>query len=52
MAIAAQHELIGDGPKALLPKCDSLPVDAPKCIHVFDSDILTSYTSNTAQVIN
>lgn len=42
MAIAAQHDLIGDGPKALLPNCDSLAVDAPKCIHVFNINMSNS----------
>lgn len=52
MDIAAQHELIGDGPKALLPKCDLLADDAPKCIHVFDVDTPNLFPSNTILVKN
>uniref|UniRef100_A0AC35TWX3 Receptor protein-tyrosine kinase n=1 Tax=Rhabditophanes sp. KR3021 TaxID=114890 RepID=A0AC35TWX3_9BILA len=31
LTLAAAHELVGDGPKAMLPKCDSLPPDTSNC---------------------
>ncbi|TMS35575.1 hypothetical protein L596_002951 [Steinernema carpocapsae] len=34
MALASQHDLVGDDAKALFPKCDSLSLNAPKCIPV------------------
>ncbi|KAK0395875.1 hypothetical protein QR680_001470 [Steinernema hermaphroditum] len=34
MALASQHDLVGDDAKALLPKCDSLSLNAPKCIPI------------------
>ncbi|CAJ0958672.1 unnamed protein product, partial [Mesorhabditis belari] len=43
-AMAAQHELVGDGPKALLPSCASLPLSTQtsNCISVIDSPKMTS----------
>ncbi|CAD5214713.1 unnamed protein product [Bursaphelenchus xylophilus] len=35
-AMAAQHELIGDGPKSLLPRCDTISPDASHCIRVLN----------------
>lgn len=43
LAIAAQNELVGDGPKALMPYCSTLSIDAPKCIPVFESRITVKY---------
>ncbi|KJH50878.1 kringle domain protein [Dictyocaulus viviparus] len=37
LALAAQHELVGDGPKALFPKCSSLSSSTNSCINVLDS---------------
>ncbi|KAI6191673.1 BMA-CAM-1, isoform c [Aphelenchoides bicaudatus] len=34
MAMAAQHELVGDGPKSLLPQCETLSPSAQQCIRV------------------
>uniref|UniRef100_A0A8R1U4G6 receptor protein-tyrosine kinase n=2 Tax=Onchocerca volvulus TaxID=6282 RepID=A0A8R1U4G6_ONCVO len=39
LALAAEHDLVGDDPKALLPKCQSLNPKAEQCIpiiNVFD----------------
>ncbi|CAD5210914.1 unnamed protein product [Bursaphelenchus okinawaensis] len=33
-AMAAQHELVGDGEKSLLPRCDTISPDASHCIRV------------------
>ncbi|CAK5097610.1 unnamed protein product [Meloidogyne enterolobii] len=35
-SMASHHELIGDGPKALLPNCESLPLSAQNCLHIFE----------------
>jgi hypothetical protein len=32
--MAAQHELVGDGPKSLLPRCETLTPNAQHCIRV------------------
>ncbi|EYC36745.1 hypothetical protein Y032_0861g2738 [Ancylostoma ceylanicum] len=37
LALAAQHELVGDGPKALFPKCSSLSSPSNNCVGVLDS---------------
>uniref|UniRef100_A0A1I7XZ28 Receptor protein-tyrosine kinase n=1 Tax=Steinernema glaseri TaxID=37863 RepID=A0A1I7XZ28_9BILA len=34
MALASQHDLVGDDAKALLPKCDSLSPNALKCLPI------------------
>uniref|UniRef100_F1KSM7 receptor protein-tyrosine kinase n=1 Tax=Ascaris suum TaxID=6253 RepID=F1KSM7_ASCSU len=34
LALAAEHDLVGDDPKALLPKCDSLDASAQYCIPI------------------
>uniref|UniRef100_A0AC35FW64 Uncharacterized protein n=1 Tax=Panagrolaimus sp. PS1159 TaxID=55785 RepID=A0AC35FW64_9BILA len=35
-SMAAQHELVGDGPKALLPHCTSLSENAGRCLRVLE----------------
>lgn len=35
--LAAQHELVGDGPKALFPRCSALSTSTTNCISVLDS---------------
>ncbi|KAL3108471.1 hypothetical protein niasHT_015393 [Heterodera trifolii] len=35
-SMAAQHDLVGDAPKALLPNCDALVAGVPNCLHVLD----------------
>uniref|UniRef100_A0AC34FAI2 Uncharacterized protein n=2 Tax=Panagrolaimus sp. ES5 TaxID=591445 RepID=A0AC34FAI2_9BILA len=35
-SMAAQHELVGDGPKALLPTCTSLSENAGRCLRVLE----------------
>lgn len=35
--MAAQHDLVGDTPKALLPSCAALPPIQPNCFAVVDS---------------
>ncbi|KIH68646.1 hypothetical protein ANCDUO_01014 [Ancylostoma duodenale] len=37
LALAAQHELVGDGPKALFPKCSALSSPSNNCVAVLDS---------------
>ncbi|KAK6022537.1 hypothetical protein OSTOST_11764, partial [Ostertagia ostertagi] len=37
LALAAQHELVGDGPKALFPHCSALSPSSNNCIGVLDS---------------
>lgn len=34
--MAAQHDLVGDAPKALLPNCDALTPGAQRCLSVLD----------------
>lgn len=34
--MAAQHDLVGDAPKALLPNCDALLPGAQRCLSVLD----------------
>ena len=41
LALAAQHELVGDGPKALFPSCPALP-QASHCLTVLDNQVPTS----------
>jgi len=36
--MASHHELIGDGPKALLPNCELLPLSAQNCLHIFEGN--------------
>jgi hypothetical protein len=43
MAMAAQHELVGDGPKALLPQCETLAPNAQHCIRVLQPISTQSY---------
>lgn len=33
-ALAAEHELVGDAPNAMLPRCESLSHEASRCIRV------------------
>uniref|UniRef100_A0A914GWY4 receptor protein-tyrosine kinase n=1 Tax=Globodera rostochiensis TaxID=31243 RepID=A0A914GWY4_GLORO len=55
-AMAAQHDLVGDAPKALLPDCDVLTAEAPKCLNVLDKrppqplpgDLFTPTTSSSS----
>ncbi|CAJ0581577.1 unnamed protein product, partial [Mesorhabditis spiculigera] len=47
-AMAAQHELVGDGPKALLPSCVAIPHHAPNCIQVIDTPKQTSFSPDAA----
>uniref|UniRef100_A0A1I7XTN4 Receptor protein-tyrosine kinase n=1 Tax=Heterorhabditis bacteriophora TaxID=37862 RepID=A0A1I7XTN4_HETBA len=37
LALAAQHELVGDGPKALFPKCSVLSPSPNNCIAVLET---------------
>ncbi|KAK6043988.1 kringle domain protein [Cooperia oncophora] len=37
LALAAQHELVGNGPKALLPHCSALSSSSNNCIGVLDA---------------
>nr|CDJ96532.1 Immunoglobulin I-set and Kringle and Tyrosine protein kinase domain containing protein [Haemonchus contortus] len=37
LALAAQHELVGDGPKALFPQCSALSSSSTNCIGVLDA---------------
>lgn len=43
-AMAAQHDLVGDAPKALLPSCDALVSGAPKCLNVLDKRVGIVYS--------
>jgi hypothetical protein len=35
-AMAAQHDLVGDAPKALLPNCEALMAGAQRCLSILD----------------
>jgi hypothetical protein len=37
LELAAKHDLVGDGPKALLPSCSSLQTTVDKCIPILES---------------
>lgn len=46
MAMAAQHELVGDGPKSLLPQCETLTPSAQQCIRVLQPISTQSFPGN------
>uniref|UniRef100_A0A0N4Z361 receptor protein-tyrosine kinase n=1 Tax=Parastrongyloides trichosuri TaxID=131310 RepID=A0A0N4Z361_PARTI len=39
LQLAAQHDLVGDGPKAMLPKCNTLPLASNHCFSLLEKPI-------------
>lgn len=46
LALAAEHDLVGDDPKALLPKCQSLNPKAEYCIPIINVADQVSFNFN------
>uniref|UniRef100_A0A0K0ELA5 receptor protein-tyrosine kinase n=1 Tax=Strongyloides stercoralis TaxID=6248 RepID=A0A0K0ELA5_STRER len=41
--LASAHDLVGDGPKAMIPKCNTLPLASDHCFSLLDKPINKNY---------